>query len=156
MNKLFCLFALLSFTAHAESARVPATWTKHSTTVNFQSFNTYYSCSAAESAVEDTLEQLGAKNVDVTCFGGLEQGQPFVDVQADFEALTYDARASTLADVKTVELEGNDACDLHESVAKQLLPEFAYGKGADVNNSNCWDARGTYSLQATLFFPAAR
>lgn len=81
----------------------------------------YYACDYAQYQTESYLELLGATNIDVTCFGGI---QPWGSVQPVSIRASYDLPVVTGQSVETVELKGdsfNPACGINVRIIKEIL-----------------------------------
>ncbi len=87
---------------------------------------TYYNCDALEDLVEGHLEKLGASNIHVSCFGGLEQwGNRWNPSPASVTA-RFDApvRSGTSSQTLTLKSRMGDSCDAHVATLDRALPLF--------------------------------
>jgi hypothetical protein len=88
---------------------------------------TYYTCSAAEDILEDHLETLGAKNVRVSCSGGLENwGNQWRTFPLNLRA-TY-INTSTGATTRNVRITSSsgrsNGCDFNTKLLNKLIPKL--------------------------------
>jgi hypothetical protein len=87
----------------------------------------YYNCDSVESEVRDELEQMGAKNVEVECRGGLDTFNPSLTMPA-FVTVSYEtlrlanagATDVTSADWKLVNINSFNNCFLMTQVYDQV------------------------------------
>lgn len=117
MKKLTVLFALLMSVS------------SFAATVSFTYFGneggrqSYYACDYVESQAVSYLELLGATNVDVSCFGGINPWS----VQPVSLKATFDLPEVTGSSVETVEIKGdtwNPACGINVRMIKEFLKVF--------------------------------
>lgn len=85
----------------------------------------FYACSYVEDQAEAYLELLGATNIDVTCFGGI---QPWGSAQPVSIRAKYNLPEVTGQNVETVEIEGdtwNPSCGINVRLMKEILKTFS-------------------------------
>lgn len=117
--KMMILLATLLISASAFAAQVSFTYFG-----NEGGNQHFYACSYAEDQTYSHLEALGATNIDVSCFGGIQSTwviQP-VSLRA-----TYDLPVVTGAGTQKVKIKGdsfNPACGLNVRIMKEILKTF--------------------------------
>lgn len=137
---------VISFSANAaETAQLK----DRRLTINYFSPNSFYACSFAEGQVSDFLKLFDAKNIEVTCTGGLPWSQSLTVFTKFKSAAASTAEGAVAAEWKRVSFRGDQACDFNARVLRQLVTGFEIRDRARVGDG-CWDSRGTYSIQADV------
>lgn len=143
MKQAFALIAFVLGISSFAHANEPATFVTKSVDFSYSSFRSYYACSYAETQAVNYLKQLGARNIRVSCSGGL----PHMDaifLRATFRAAVQGGQST--ATWQAVKIRNRDACDFNERLVRELLPEFSIRNV--YKSGTCWDSQGrfTYNL----------
>jgi hypothetical protein len=102
-----------------------------SETVSFTHFGnnggnqSYYACDYAQSQTENFLAVLGAKNIDVSCSGGI---QPWGSMQPVSISASFDLPTVVTNAVESVEVEGDyssPACGLNVQIVNTIVKKFS-------------------------------
>jgi len=84
----------------------------------------YYDCFSAESAIEDQMERMGAKNVHVRCVGGLDTFNPDMSMPAhiilEFVTLVPGSPGAVNANWKQVRINSFGNCFMMSQVYEQV------------------------------------
>ncbi len=113
----------------------------------------YYSCDFAEAALESHLELLGASNISVSCFGGIQSwGVTPVSLSASFDVPTATAENHTR--MTQVRLESADrfetACFFHTKLLTQLLKLFPNAV-TRAKRTSCFDNRTRWNYDLNVY-----
>jgi len=157
---LVCLSVLLNFGfAHALVGAKQTSYIKDfMLRDNFSAFEkVYYNCDSVESDVQNELAQMGAKNIEVTCTGGLDAFNPNMNAPA-FVTVSYntlrlaDAGAPdvTSADWKQVTLHSFNNCFLMTQVYDQVKDSLEM---KDIKApKSCMHSDSAFSAQFSTLF----
>ena len=114
---------------------------------------TYYNCDSAEDIMRDRLVELGAQNVRVSCFGGIENwggrwNATPVSLTARFMVPGSRANAQRIV-LKSDRFESN--CDFNVQLMNKLLKSLPNARMVS-RKSSCRGGRGnwSYTVDAAL------
>lgn len=108
---------------------------------DYSSNQSFFACSYVEGQASKVLTTLGAENVKMNCYGGIQYGQWLpVALSATFTIEEKGAR--------TVVLRGRDACDMNVKLIKTILTTVDH----EVLSSSysCWGSTGQYKFEIAL------
>lgn len=108
---------------------------------DYNSQESYYSCSYAESQAKKVLKTMGANVLDVNCSGGIDHNM-LMPLSMD-GGFILEAQGT-----RTVVLKGRDSCDFNVKLINTILATIPT---ASVKaQSNCWNSEGNYRFEVTL------
>lgn len=141
---LVLILALSSVSAFAYDVRI--SFTHFGSSVGSQS---YYSCSYAEAQAEKWLDLFGATDVEVTCFGGIEDWRMSpVSIDARFNLPVLSG--TEVAEVVKVRGDAfNTACGLNVDMVKTFVKYFPNVKILKRNDS-CAFSSSNYSYEFSI------
>ncbi|MBY0517623.1 MAG: hypothetical protein K2P81_11975 [Bacteriovoracaceae bacterium] len=113
----------------------------------------YYSCSFAEATLESHLETLGASNISVNCFGGIESwGVSPVSLSATFDVPTATAANHTRANAVKIQSSNRfeQSCFFNTKLLKELVKVFPNVENRSTRQS-CFDNSSRWSWDVTVY-----
>lgn len=154
MTLLACGFmgasASVSAFAASPSGQVPAVLVPQKVQFFYSDPYSIYSCDAVQYIAKNMLKNLGARNIDVNCSGGL----PYTDsnaVTATFSTLQLapsNAKPNIAGTVTSVTLNAHDSCDLNKTVFEDVIKSFRVYSTHEYDS--CWDASGDFQAQVQV------
>jgi hypothetical protein len=124
----------LSFIAHAEDATGVLQHSSQHFAIDSMTDvgnRIYYNCDSVENQVTGLLKEMGAQNIRVTCYGGMDRNMPPISWEASVD-LSYSAMKLAGADesgVKAiwtpVSIRDSDNCHLLTQVFRNVKGHFA-------------------------------
>lgn len=157
---LTLLFAALLPLSFSIAEDVSAKWEKYEKDFAIDSNldfggHIYYNCRDMEYRVEQFLEKMGAKEIQVRCYGGIDHFLPPIawesSISMNFSALRMNADSQMKASWKTVQLRSYDDCHLLNQIFMHVKGDF------EIMNlegpAYCGSRNGTFRVKLDTLWP---